>query len=474
MSGGWLSFSASVVAAVGQEEMSTDWTMGPQELLWRLGMILGIILINAFFVVSEFALVKVRDSQLKAAAREGVGGASLAAHIAANLERYLSATQLGITLMSIAIGSVGEPVMAAMIQPALFKAGVESPALIHTLATILSFTAVTFLQVVLGEQTPKRLAIRRPLLASLWIARPLHGVYLCLRPFTYLLNVATNIVLRTVFRVNPNDDGSTAHSGEELRHIVAESQRSKEVTETEKDILLNALALNDRVVRDIMTPRNRVDSLDVEEPFEAMVKFAIERQHTRYPLVEGHLDHPLGLVHIKDLLRVVNEGTKDLRKASRPLLDVPEMYPIDKLLRRFLDEHVHFALVTDEFGGTVGAVTFDDVVEEIVGDIQDEFDNEVPELVKLSDDEAIVDGMLNLYELKQLLNLDLESEEVTTIGGYVTEALGQMPAPGSTLMLGDYRVTVVKTGQRRVVQLNFKRVSTGDESKATEDLANPI
>ncbi len=462
-------FGCLILATSGGGEVVTEWTLSPDELLWRLGLVLLIITINSFFVVSEFAMVKVRESQLKQREREGVASASLALKIARNLEGYLSATQLGITLMSIAIGSVGEPVFASILQPLIYHAGVSSPAIIHTLATICSVACVTFLQVVLGEQTPKRLAIRWPLNTSLWIARPLHIVYLVLVPFTRVLNFATDLVLRTVFRVKSSGDGSSAHSGEELRHIVAESQRSKEVTETERDILLNALALNELFVRDIMTPRNQVVCLDIGEPFEDMVQLAIKHQHTRYPVVEGHLDHPLGLVHIKDLLRVMNEGSRDLRKALRELPEVPEMLPIDKLLRTFLDRHAHFAIVLDEFGGTVGAVTLDNVVEEIVGDIQDEFDAENPEFERINADEFLVDGMLNLYELKDLAGIVIESDEVTTVSGYITAELGHLPKVGETLDLVGYRVEVVKAGQRRVEKLRFTRLAQEEQTDNGDD-----
>lgn len=454
-----------LIAAANPEGMVTEWTMSPNQLLWRLGLIAAIMLVNAFFVISEFAMVKVRDSQLQAHVRQGTSGAKLALHIANNVERYLSVTQLGITLMSIAIGAVGEPVVASFIQPALFKVGVTSHALLHTLATILSFSFVTFMQVVIAEQTPKRLAIRWPLTAMLWISAPLHLIYKVLKPFTLLLNFTTNTVLRLIFRINPDADSSSAHSGEELRHIVAESERSKEVTETEKDILLNALALNDLRVRDVMTPRNQVIALDLEEPFADNVKKAILHKHTRYPVVEGHLDHTIGLVHAKDLLEMVEKGQTDLRKAARALPNVPEMMPIDKLLRLFLDKHAHFAIVLDEFGGAVGAVTFDNVMEEIVGDIQDEFDAETPEFVRINDNEFTVDGMLNLYELKDLAGLEIESEEVTTIGGYFTERLGHLPKAGEKITLGEHTITATKVDQRRVLQLHFRRTASASGSE---------
>ena len=260
-----------------------------------------------------------------------------------------------------------------------------------------------------------------------------------------------------MFRIEPVTEGELAHSEEELRHIFAESQKSKKVTETEKDILLNALALNDRCVRDVMTPRNQVVSLDLDESFEANLKVAIESKHTRFPLVEGHLDHSVGVVHIKDLLPLVGRPDPDLRKVKRELVPVPEMMAIDKLLRVFLDRHLHFALVVDEFGGAVGVVTLDNVLEEIVGDIQDEFDAEKPEFRRLSGSEFEVDGTLNLYELAEHAGLTIESDEVTTVGGYVTHLLGHLPRLGEQVGVGDYLLIVTKVDHRRVQQVLFKK-----------------
>ena len=449
-------------AAVTEAEMPA---FSPREFGWRLAVFVGIIAVNAFFVIAEFTMVKVRSSQLQEHARRGVGSAQLALKITGHLERYLSATQLGITVMSIACGTVGEPLVAMVVQPLLHHLGVENATVIHGLSLVISFIAVTFPVVVLGEQVPKRLALRHTVSASLLVARPLEIIYRLLRPFTVLLNTATALVMRLVFRVKHGQENSDAASGEEIRHIVAESEKSQQVTSTEKDILVAALQLNERHIRDIMTPRNQLVYLNVDESFDKIVAQAIDHEHTRYPLVQGHLDHPLGLVHIKDLLRVVASGSKNVREAEKPLIVVPEMFPIDKLLNRFRTEKAHFALVIDEFGGTAGAVTFDDILEEVVGDIQDEFDDETPEFEKQKDGSLLVDGLLNLYEVNQLLDLDLDSDEVSTIGGYVTEQLGHMPKSGEKVTLGAYEAEVVSASQRRVLKIRIRpSVVEEDES----------
>lgn len=455
-------------------ELVREWQFTAGELGWHSFIVLVIVLLNAFFVAAEFAIVKVRDSQLQAAQEDGVKGAKFARQVTKNLDAYLSAGQLGITLTSIALGIFGEPYVAAVVQPLLFKAGITSDAVVRGTSIVIAYAIVTYLHVVLGEQTPKVFAIRKSLRTTLLIARPLHLFYVLLKPAIYVLNASTNLMLKWFFRIEAVSEHEIAHSEEELRHIVAESQKSKEVTETEKDILLNALGLNDRCVRDVMTPRNAVISLDVEDDFAANLKRAVDHKHTRYPLVEGHLDHSIGMIHIKDLLGLVGQPLPDLRKIKRELTMVPELMPIDKLLRHFLDKHAHVALAVDEYGGAVGIVTLDNVLEEIVGDIQDEFDQEVSEFRRISEDSFDVDGTLNLYELAEHAGLEIESDEVSTIGGYVTHLLGHLPKVGEKVRIQDYEVTTLKADARRVQQLRFTlkpRADDGEESLHDDDSA---
>jgi CBS domain containing-hemolysin-like protein len=450
-------------------EVQHEWTLTGSEVAWSAALVLFFVLLNAFFVAAEFAIVKVRSTQLDALVEEGNATAIVARKALRNLDGYLSATQLGITLASIALGMVGEPYVARVIQPLMWKLGITSDTVISSVSMGVGFGVVTFLHVVLGELLPKSLAIRKALATTMVVSAPLHFFYVVFKPAIWVLNGAANWLLKVLFRLEPASESELAHSEEELRHIVAESQKSKEVTETEKDILLNALALNDRCVRDVMTPRNTVISLDADDSFEASLKTAIDSKHTRYPLVEGHLDHSIGIIHIKDLLALIGKPQPDLRKIKRELHMVPEMMPIDKLLRFFLDKHVHVALAVDEFGGAVGIVTLDNVLEEIVGDIQDEFDHEVSEFKRINENEFTVEGTFNLYELADQTGIELESDEVTTIGGYVTHLLGHLPKVGEKVIIEDYEVTTTKADLRRVQQLQFKRLSSVADEAAAAD-----
>jgi CBS domain containing-hemolysin-like protein len=464
-------FLASELLAMGtaSHEVQHEWTLTGAEVAWSAALVLFFVLLNAFFVAAEFAIVKVRSTQLDALVEEGNATAIVARKALRNLDGYLSATQLGITLASIALGMVGEPYVARVIQPLMWKLGITSDTVISSVSIGVGFGVVTFLHVVLGELLPKSLAIRKALATTMVVSAPLHFFYVVFKPAIWVLNGAANWLLKVLFRLEPASESELAHSEEELRHIVAESQKSKEVTETEKDILLNALALNDRCVRDVMTPRNTVISLDADDSFEASLKTAIDSKHTRYPLVEGHLDHSIGIIHIKDLLALIGKPQPDLRKIKRELHMVPEMMPIDKLLRFFLDKHVHVALAVDEFGGAVGIVTLDNVLEEIVGDIQDEFDHEVSEFKRINENEFTVEGTFNLYELAEQTGIELESDEVTTIGGYVTHLLGHLPKVGEKVIIEDYEVTTTKADLRRVQQLQFKRLSSVADEAAAAD-----
>lgn len=436
----------------------------PGEILFEVAVIMSLVLLNGFFVAAEFALVKVRSSQLEALEDEGNRRAATAGKAVAQLDAYLSATQLGITLSSLGLGWVGEPYLAKMVQPLFFKFGVESEAIIRTASFAIAFSAITFLHIVLGELAPKSLAIRRPLGTTLWVAGPLGWFYKGFKPAIWFLNGAANWLLKKVFRIQPASEHELAHSEEELRLILSESANAREVSPLGKDLLMNALDLRNRVVRDITTPRGDVVFLNTEDSFEENMKRAMESRHTRFPLCREHLDDTIGLVHIKDLLRMMREPKPDLTTIKRELHNVPEMMPLEKLLSFFLSRHAHLALVVDEFGGTAGIVTLDNVLEELVGEIQDEFDAEKPELRRVSQDEFIVAATLGLHELNDMLGLDLESADVSTVGGYVTQIIGHLPKQGEKVRIEDFDVTVTKADGRRVLEVHFKRNATALDS----------
>jgi CBS domain containing-hemolysin-like protein len=309
--------------------------------------------------------------------------------------------------------------------------------------------------------------------AALFVSGPLRLFYTVFKPAIWFLNAASNWILRHLFRIEPVAEGELAHSEEELRLILEQSEKSKEVSPLGRELVFNVLDLRDRVVRDIMTPRGEIVYLDLEDDFESNVKKAIESRHTRFPLCRENLDNTIGLVHIKELLLLMRDPQPDLLKIKRDLIPVPEMMPLERLLKLFLSKHAHLALVVDEFGGTVGMVTLENVLEELVGDIQDEFDFEKEEFRKINANEFTVNGALGLYELNDLAELSLESADVSTIGGYVTHLLGHLPKQGEQVKIDGYLVTVSQTDGRRVNQLHFKKLSDAVAPAPVSKNTNP-
>jgi CBS domain containing-hemolysin-like protein len=445
------------------DALITRWD-SPGILLGKIVVIAALVGLNGFFVACEFSIVKVRASQLDALAEEGNAQARFAKHVRSHLDAYLSATQLGITLASLALGWLGEQFLAQILEPVFALAHIYSHAFVTSISVALAFIGITFLHIVFGELGPKYTAISDPLSISLRVVRPLGAFYVLFKPAIWVLHKSSNFFLQKVFRRQPVPSTELAHSEEELRLILEQSEKSKEVSPLSHHLLMNVLDLRQRVVRDIMTPRGDVVYLDLEDDFETNVQKALQSRHTRFPLVRGHLDNTVGLIHIKELVPMMRDPHPDLLRIKRELIPVPEMMPLEKLLNLFLSKHAHLAMVVDEFGGTVGMVTLENVLEELVGDIQDEFDFEKEEFRKISANEFTVDGTLGLYELNDLARLDLESPDVSTIGGYVTHLLGHLPKQGEQVKIDNYLVTVSQTDARRVRQLHFKKLEEQAES----------
>ena len=452
-------FVAAILAvAAGEADHlpAAHWESGDVILL-RLLALFALVLLNGFFVASELAIVKVRGSQLDTLIDQGDVRAKATKHITDHLESYISATQLGITLASLALGWIGEPFLAHMIEPAFALIGISSPVIITTASFVIAFSLITFLHIVLGELAPKSLAIRKPVAIALWLSPALGLFYIVFRPIIRFLNISANLLLRYVLRVEPVEDSEQALTNEELRVILTESRDAEEVSLIGQQLAVNALDLRHRVVRDIMTPRSDVVFLDYEEPFDGELHKAIDSRHTRFPLCNGALDESVGLVHIKDLLQIIHSGHKNLESVQRPIHHVSEMMPLEKLLNYFLGKHAHLAIAVDEYGGAVGIVTLDNVLEELVGSIHDEFDTHEEEITKIRDGEFNAEGTLALHDLAEETGLKFEETEVSTIGGYITQLLGHLPVRGERVEIGDYVATVAETDGRRILLVNFKK-----------------
>jgi CBS domain containing-hemolysin-like protein len=457
-----------IVLLASSAELRTEFPSAGEAILYLVGIVF-FLLLNAFFVASEFAIVKVRPSQIEAVNKEkSTRSGKTAYHVVSHLDGYLSANQLGITIASLALGFLGEPFVEALVSPLLYKMQVPvsveiwgktfSP--IKATSFLLAIASFTFLHVVIGELLPKSIAIRKSLATTLMLAGPLHVFYKAFHWAIRVLNGTANWILKKVFGIDPVAEGEHIHSSDELALLVAESERAEEVTETEREILINALGLNELWVRDVMTPRQEVVVLNADEPFEKALEVARRTKHTRFPLVKGgHLDNAIGLIHIKDVLKLVGTPDPDLMRIKRELKMVPDTMPLDMLLKFFLKERAHLAMAVDEFGTPVGIVFLDNVIEELVGDIQDEFDNEKPESNWINDNEFVIEGSMTLNDLAGMAEeLELESGEVTTVGGYITQQLGRFPEIGETMEINGWEAKVTSTDGRRVGQIHFRKL----------------
>jgi CBS domain containing-hemolysin-like protein len=453
--------SFQIFALVASSKVSHEFPSGAETVLYLLG-IAFFLLLNAFFVASEFAIVKVRPSQLETHAKETGADTERAVHVVKHLDGYLSANQLGITFSSLALGFLGEPFVKAMVSPILAHTAMPEVG-IYWVSLIIAYASLTFLHVVVGELVPKSIAIRRSLGTTMMLVGPLHLFYKAFYLVIRFFQGTANLMLKHLFKIDPISEGEHVHSAEELAILVTHSGKFKEVTDTEREILINALELNELWVRDVMTPRNEVVVLDADEPFDKTLAIAIRSKHTRFPLVKGHLDQTIGLIHIKDLFKLMDDPDPDLVRIKRDIKMVPDTMPLDSLLKFFLKEHAHLAMAVDEFGTPVGLVFLDNVMEELVGDIQDEFDNELPSFIQVNDEEFVVEGSMSLNDLEgHVSELSLESGEVTTVGGYITQQLERFPEVGESIVILGHEAKVTSTDGRRVGQVHFRKMEEGE------------
>jgi CBS domain containing-hemolysin-like protein len=436
----------------------TDPHSGSMEFFVGFGnvvLVLCIVFLNAFFVAAEFAIVKVRATQIESLSRGGQRRARRAHQVVTHLDTYLSASQLGITMTSLGLGWVGEPAVAHMLEPGFILAGIADPAIITTISFGVGFTLITFLHIVLGEQAPKWLAIQQAQRVTLIVAAPLHVFYVVFRPFIWLLNMCANYFVRLV-GIQPGNEGELVHSEEELRMLLS---KGKAISSTGRSILLNTLELRDRTVREVMVPRTAIVYLSTDRTIEQNIAVALENQFTRYPLCEKNLDNVLGMIHLKDLFRLrQQQGPGDhLLSIKREMLFVPETMALERGLTTFLTKRVLMAMAVDEHGGTAGLLTLENVLEELVGEIRDEFDVEPQQVQKLSEKEYLVDGAMALHDFARMFGIRPRSKDVVTLSGYVIQLLGRVPERGAELIMGPWHGSVESLENRKIKQLRLKR-----------------
>ena len=432
----------------------------------KIVAVVVLVLLNGFFVTAEFALVKIRETQLVKLAHDGNRRANVARFILQRLDAFLSAAQLGITLASLGLGWIGEPVFNALLSPVFGWLNIESEQVRHGLAFAVGFSALTFLHISAGEQAPKWLAIQKPLPTTLWVAYPMLWFYRVSYPFVVALNGFSHWLLRQA-GVQPVSKTERLHSEEELRLLFTSAQRQSGGSTLHRDIVLNALDLRRRIVRDVMRPRQEIVGLDTTASVAECLDLAEKTRYSRFPLCEGgDLDKTLGVVHIKDLyaMRMKAHCAADFLPAARKLIYVPETGQLEKLLRMFLERKLHLAIVVDEYGGTLGIVTLENILEELVGQIQDEFDQEKPLLVRKSESTWEILGTLPLHDLEELAGAPLQEEGITTVSGWVTQRLGGFPKVGDVLSAGACELRVEEMDGMRVARLTLTKRPAAETS----------
>ncbi|MFN2238404.1 MAG: hemolysin family protein [Thermoanaerobaculia bacterium] len=421
------------------------------------------VIANGYFVAAEFAIVKVRSTQLAELAARGNSRARMALRLTRSLDAYLSATQLGITLASLALGWIGEPAFAGLIEPLFARYGHFSEAIAHSISFAFAFTTISILHIVFGELAPKSIAIRKPVITSLWISHPLYFFYLVMFPVIWLLNGMSNLVLHLV-GIRPVGEGEIAHSEEELRLILAHSEKAGILSEPNLEIIEGVFQFQRRTAKQIMVPRPDVTILSTTKDIVENLEIIRSTGHTRYPLCDGSLDHAIGFIHTKDLFLAQLRGPgKPLQELRRDIFFVPENTTVENLLNQFLETRTHMAVVIDEYGGASGIVFLENITEELFGQIQDEFDKERLEVEPLPDGSYRVRGDYLIEDLADRLEIDPGEPAEKTVGGYVVARIGRSVEVGDRCTLGSLDIEVLEGERLRVRWVQVRRNEPGED-----------
>jgi len=438
---------------------------------WYLLLALAFIVANGVFVAAEFAIVKVRPTQLAELAAEGSARARMARRITRHLDTYLSATQFGVTLASLALGAIGEPVFEKLLEPYMTMFGAYSVSVAHSIAAAIAFIVISWLHITFGELGPKYIAVSKTTGTALALAHFLRGFYVVMFPAIWLLNVTSNAVLR-VLGIRPAMTTDVAHSQEELRLILASSEKAGVLSEENREIIEGVFEFSKRTARQIMVPRTDVAILSTTKTIEENLEMIRTTRHTRYPLCEGTLDRTIGLIHVKDLMLAQLRGPgRPLHELKRDVLFVPENSKIEALLAQFIENKTHMAVVLDEYGGASGIVSLENITEELFGQIQDEFDRERPEIEPLGNGRYRVRGDYLIEDLADRLKVEVGEPAEETIGGYVAARIGREVAPGDRTTLGDLSIEVLEAEKFRVrwviVQTQMPKTEEAEEEAET-------
>lgn len=430
----------------------------PSQLLMII-LALFFVALNGFFVLSEFAIVKVRRSKLEELAKKNKANAKLSLKITKSLDTYLSATQLGITLSSLALGWLGEPAIAKVLYKAFGGFFGDNTILLHSVSFVIAFTIITFLHIVFGELVPKSIAIAKAEQSTLFVAKPLYLFRNVFFPVIKSFEMMSGFFLRRI-GIEAVDESENAHSDEEIKIIIGESLKGGYLDSIESEILKNAVDFSDTTAKEIMTPRKDIVCLFAENSYEENIQIVRGTNHTRYPYCKDGKDNVLGMIHIRDLLQAtIGNDERDLSKLVRELIIVPESSSISNVLMKMNKQQIHTALVVDEYGGTAGLLTMEDIIEEIMGDISDEHDTKIDEIRQIDSHTFEVDGMLDLDTISEQIQIAFSDDiEQVTIGGYVFNLLGKEPLVGDSVVEGDFAYEILEIDGMRIKKLKITRL----------------
>ncbi|MDQ3072727.1 MAG: hemolysin family protein [Bacteroidota bacterium] len=434
-------------------------------MLFDVFITIFLVFLNGFFVAAEFAIVKVRTSQIELRVKEGNRMALAAKGILKKLDAYLSATQLGITLASLGLGWIGESVVSKLIIQLFHLVGLDmDPELAHQIAFPVAFAIITVLHIVFGELAPKTIAIQKPESTTMALALPLQFFYNVFRPFIWLLNGFANAILRSI-GIHPSGEHAV-HSPQELLYIIEESKTGGALGSSEHQLLENALDFYDRPVKHIMVPRTQMLVVSAARTMDEVVAKVISEGFSRLPVYRDTIDNIVGIIHGKDLLAAVSKGNLegDWQSIIRPVDVVPETKKLGNLLRDFQARHSQIAIIIDEFGGTAGLVTLEDILEELVGEIQDEYDEETPWVVKSSETEYVLRGNTSITDANECLPKPLpHNDNYDTLGGYMFELFGKVPTLNEEVKTTEYRFIILEKSKHHIRKVKAVLLSSAQK-----------
>jgi CBS domain containing-hemolysin-like protein len=428
-------------------------------VIYNILIIAILLAFTGFFVSYEFAIVKVRSSRIDQLVSEGNKSAIVAKSIISNLDEYLSACQLGITITALGLGWLGEPTVDQIIHPLLNSLHLPESAASIT-SFILAFACVTFIHVVVGELAPKTFAIQKAETLTLAFARPMMLFYKIMYPFIKALNGSARFVVG-MFGLKPATEHENAHSEEELQLIISESYKSGEINQSEYKYVNNIFEFDDRVAKEIMVPRTEIVVFDQIQTLKECLEIVSIENYTRYPVIDGEKDHIVGMINMKEVLTEYIKGMNvdtSISQYVRPVIQVIESIPIQDLLVKMQKERVHMAILIDEYGGTAGLVTVEDILEEIVGDIRDEFDgDEVPEINHINENKTVVDGKVLIEQVNDLFGLDIDHSDMDTIGGWIMSEKIDV-VEGDKIHYNEYEFTILEVESYHIKSLEIVKL----------------